>query len=163
MDYEQRLGAYLDRAFAGAEPTAQVDEAKAELLADLVDKHRTLVAQGQSPQGAYEITIAGVGDIFEVVDQVSGGSWRPSSTPDAPWPVMPPPRPQPWRLLSGGLGASWYPVFVIACWAAALVACLYVATTPHLRPYLLLIPVIAVAVHGLVHSVTAYSEAESNV
>lgn len=163
MDYEQRLGAYLDRAFAGAAPTTQVYDAKAELLADLVEKYRTFLAQGKSPQGAYEATIASIGDIFEVVDQATE-SPGPTAPPPGPhtWPVMSP-QPQVRRVLHGGLTAPWYPTFVIACWAVALVAFLYAATTPHLRTYLLLIPLLAVAVHGLVHSVTAYSEAPSDV
>ena len=178
MDYEQRIGAYIDRAFTGVVPTAQVAEAKAELRADLVDMYRTLVAQGQSPPGAYEATIASIGDIFEVVDQVSDGSWQSGAFPTpptiAPAADMPPPStvqlhnqlpPDPSSTrqhrhpLSGGLHAPWFPVFVIVCWAIALVGFLYVLATPHLRGYLLFIPIVAAAVHGLVYSVTAYSEA----
>ncbi|MCL1841781.1 MAG: hypothetical protein FWF75_08570 [Propionibacteriaceae bacterium] len=168
MDYEQRIGAYIERAFTGVAATTQVNEAKAELRGDLVDRYRTLVAQGQSPPGAYETTIASVGDIFEVVDQVSDGSWQPAPPTDAPplsvgAPRNSPPQraslPQPRHRLLGGLEAPWYPAFVIVCWAIALVGFGYAAMTPHLRPYLLLIPILAAAVHGLVYSVTAYSEA----
>lgn len=160
MDYERRLRAYVDRAFAGTTETTPVRQAKTELTADLVDKYRTLVAQGQSLPVAYESTIAGVGDVFELVDQVGGASWTP---PTQTFATVRPRMAEYRRLLTGGLAAPWYPAFVIACWALALLAFVFVASKPHLRGYLLLVPVIAAVVHGLVHSIAAYSEAPCDV
>ena len=113
MDYEQRLHDYVDRAFAGTTPSPAVREAKSELTADLVDKYRTLVAQGHSPSGAYEATIAGVGDIFEVVDQASGGTWPPAPPPPAP------PRTRLTRSQSRRRIILWAVALLLAllCWA----------------------------------------------
>ena len=71
MEYKERLGTYLDRAFSTAPHSAAVREAKMELLADLGDRYDALLAQGDTPQGAYNGAIASIGDIFELVDSVA--------------------------------------------------------------------------------------------
>ena len=57
-----------------------------------------------------------------------------------------------------GVRAKWYPVFVVALWAAAVLICLFTAATPHLRRLTWVILIIALAVHSLVNSVVAYAE-----
>jgi hypothetical protein len=65
------LTQYVQLLFAG---TANTDEMQQEILQNTLDKYDDLIAQGKSPEAAYRLSIAGIGDITEILEQ----------TPDAP-------------------------------------------------------------------------------
>lgn len=71
MYSEDKIPAYVNRAFRGVVQTEKVQEAKEALCADLLEKYRELIREGSSPESAYQITISSVGDIFELVDSVA--------------------------------------------------------------------------------------------
>ena len=72
MSGEEKICHYINRAFAGCPAGQQTEEAKEALCADLLEKYRALLETGYAPETAYQTTISGVGDIFEVVDSVTG-------------------------------------------------------------------------------------------
>lgn len=74
MEHQEKLRTYLDRAFSTAPDSAAVREAKAEIYSDLTEKYQALLESGHSPESAYHATIAGIGDIFQLVDSMGGAS-----------------------------------------------------------------------------------------
>ena len=60
----EQLIQYVDLLFAGA---ADCDEIKQEILQNTLDRFDDLVAQGKSPEAAYRLAIAGIGDINEIL------------------------------------------------------------------------------------------------
>lgn len=75
---KNKLKEYIDIVFADAEQQApgnrQVAELKEEILQNLYEKYDNLIATGKTPAAAYNIAVAGVGDISELLDSVSGGT-----------------------------------------------------------------------------------------
>lgn len=64
----ENLRRYIDALFAGAERTAGTAELKEEILQNLTDKYNDLIAEGKSPETAYNIAISSVGDISELLN-----------------------------------------------------------------------------------------------
>ena len=60
---EDRLRRYVDGLFARTAPTKKAVELKEEMLQNLNDKYSDLIAEGKSPEAAYNIAIAGIGDV----------------------------------------------------------------------------------------------------
>lgn len=71
MNGEEKIRAYLDRAFSGVKQTKKVQDTKEALYADLLEKYKGLLAQGYMPESAYQTVISGIGDIFELVDSAA--------------------------------------------------------------------------------------------
>ena len=70
------LRAYMDHLFAEAPPTKQAVELKEEMLQNLTDKYNDLLAEGKSEEAAYNIAVASIGDVRELIDslkQADGG------------------------------------------------------------------------------------------
>ncbi len=60
----EKLINYVDLLFAGA-PQAQ--DIKQEILQNTLDRYDDLVAQGKTPEAAYQLAISGIGDIRELL------------------------------------------------------------------------------------------------
>ena len=60
----EQLIQYVNLLFAGA---TDCDEIKQEILQNTLDRFDDLVAQGKSPEAAYRLAIAGIGDINEIL------------------------------------------------------------------------------------------------
>ena len=73
---KSKLKEYIDTIFADAERRApdnsRVRELKEEMLLNLNDRYDDLIAKGKSPAAAYNIAVAGVGDVSELLDSVVG-------------------------------------------------------------------------------------------
>lgn len=80
---KDQLIKYVDLLFAGA-PNAQ--EIKQEILQNTLDRYDDLLAQGKSPQAAYSLSIAGIGDVSELLRPVSnpGAVYEASQASTAP-------------------------------------------------------------------------------
>ena len=65
-----RLQAYLDQVFASVPPSRRATEQKQEMLLDLQDKYRDLLAEGYGRAEAYRMVIQGVGDLSELLDEL---------------------------------------------------------------------------------------------
>lgn len=66
-----RLNEYVDGVFAPYEGTKSVGELKTDLLADLQERYRELLAEGRDEAAAFEMTVDSIGDIEETVREVS--------------------------------------------------------------------------------------------
>ncbi len=75
---KHKLREYIDTIFADAEGRApyneRLRELKEEMLQNLCDRYDDLIAKGKTPAAAYNIAVAGVGDISELLDSVVGGA-----------------------------------------------------------------------------------------
>ena len=65
---ENRLREYMDDLFGEIPPTKQAVELKEEILQNLIDKYHDLLAEGKSPEAAFNISVASVGDVDELQD-----------------------------------------------------------------------------------------------
>ena len=73
---KNKLKEYINLIFADAERRApgnrQVAELKEEILQNLYEKYDDLIAKGKTPAAAYNIAVAGVGDVSGLLDSVCG-------------------------------------------------------------------------------------------
>ena len=67
MEYPIR--SYVDDLFQDVPDSQRAYEMKVELIQNLLDKYNDLVASGKSEEDAYNITIYGIGDISELLDE----------------------------------------------------------------------------------------------
>lgn len=67
---EYNIRAYVDELFKDAPDTQRAYEMKVELVQNLLDKYNDLVASGKSEEDAYNITIYGIGDISELLEEM---------------------------------------------------------------------------------------------
>jgi len=63
MRMEDKLRRYVDDLFEGTAPTKKTVELKEEMIQNLEDKYKDLTAEGKTPEAAYNIAIAGIGDV----------------------------------------------------------------------------------------------------
>lgn len=64
---EEKLRAYMDSVFRDVSPSRQSIELKEEILQNLVDKYHDMIGEGKTPEAAYNIAVASVGDIDELL------------------------------------------------------------------------------------------------
>lgn len=64
---EDRLRAYMDELFGRVKPTKKSVELKEEILQNLTDKYYDLVSEGKTPEAAYNIAVASIGDVDELL------------------------------------------------------------------------------------------------
>lgn len=67
---EYNIRAYVDELFREAPDSQRAFEMKEELTQNLLDKYNDLVASGKSEEDAYQITLYGIGDISELLEQL---------------------------------------------------------------------------------------------
>jgi len=60
---EDKLRRYVDGLFARTAPTKKAVELKEEMLQNLQDKYDDLINEGKAPEAAYNIAVAGIGDV----------------------------------------------------------------------------------------------------
>lgn len=61
----EQLTQYVSLLFAG---TKDCDDVRQEILQNTLDRYDDLIAQGKSPEAAYRLAIAGIGDIQEILN-----------------------------------------------------------------------------------------------
>ena len=67
---ENRLQVYVDELFREAPDSQRAYEASVELAQNLIDKYHDLLSGGKSEEDAYAITVDGIGDISELLEQL---------------------------------------------------------------------------------------------
>ena len=77
----EQLIQYVNLLFAGATDS---DETKQEILQNTLDRFDDLVAQGKSPEAAYRLAISGIGDINEILGNVSPSPVSPVNVDSRP-------------------------------------------------------------------------------
>ncbi len=65
-----RLKDYIEMIFADAPACAKTNELKEEMYANVSDKYDDLISEGKSPSVAYNISVASIGDISELIDSL---------------------------------------------------------------------------------------------
>lgn len=65
---EDRLREYMDYLFREVKPTKASVELKEEILQNLIDKYHDLIAEGKTPDAAYNIALASIGDMDELLE-----------------------------------------------------------------------------------------------
>lgn len=61
----EQLSQYVSLLFAG---TTDCDDVRQEILQNTLDRYDDLIAQGKTPEAAYRLAIAGIGDIGEILN-----------------------------------------------------------------------------------------------
>lgn len=64
---EDKLRAYMDHLFREVTPTKKSVEVKEEILQNLKDKYHDLLAEGKTEEAAYNIAVASIGDVSELL------------------------------------------------------------------------------------------------
>ncbi len=77
---EDKLRAHMDHLFREVPPTKKAVELKEEILQNLVDKYHDLIEEGKSEEAAYNIAIASIGDISELLDSLKENGASPTIT-----------------------------------------------------------------------------------
>lgn len=80
---EEKLRAYMEELFGQVAPTKQAVEMKEEILQNLVDKYHDLLEEGKSPEAAYNIAVASIGDTDELLSVFRGKSGGDLGAKDA--------------------------------------------------------------------------------
>jgi len=75
MQNNENLRMYIEELFEGATPTKRTVELKEEMLQNLTDKYRDLLAEGKTPEAAYNIAVAGIGDVSALLRQLEYDSF----------------------------------------------------------------------------------------
>ena len=65
---EYNIRAYVDELFQNAPRTQKAYELKVELTQNLLDKYHALIAEGKSPEDAYNLTVVSIGDVRELFE-----------------------------------------------------------------------------------------------
>lgn len=64
---DENLRNYVEKLFESAPHTMKVVEIKEEILQNTIDRYHDLLAEGKSEQAAYNIAVAGIGDVEELL------------------------------------------------------------------------------------------------
>ncbi|MHB1154239.1 MAG: permease prefix domain 1-containing protein [Eubacteriales bacterium] len=67
----QRLRTYIESLFAEAPKTRKTIELKEEILQNLSDKFNDLIAEGKDEDAAFNLAVAGIGDIDLLLDEMN--------------------------------------------------------------------------------------------
>lgn len=69
---EHRLRDYIENLFANAPKTHQAYELKEEIIRNTIERYHDLLAEGKTQSEAYNLAIAGIGDINELIEALGG-------------------------------------------------------------------------------------------
>ena len=67
---EDKLRNYVDGLFARTVSTQKAIELKEEMIQNLNDKYNDLLAEGKAPEAAYNIAVAGIGDVSGLLSEL---------------------------------------------------------------------------------------------
>jgi hypothetical protein len=74
---EPRIRAYVDELFANTTPSRKSVELKEEMIQNLTEKYNDLISEGKTPEAAYNIAIAGIGDISDLLKDLEKATVNP--------------------------------------------------------------------------------------
>jgi hypothetical protein len=74
---EGNIRAYVEELFFGTIPSKKSVELKEEMIQNLTDKYNDLVSEGKTPEAAYNITIAGIGDVSYLLKDLEKDAAHP--------------------------------------------------------------------------------------
>ena len=77
---KEKLRMHIDGVFAETVPTKKAVELKEEMIQNLEEKYKDLLSEGKTPEAAYNIAIAGIGDVSGLLSEldtdVNAVLWR---------------------------------------------------------------------------------------
>ena len=68
-----RLRKYIDILFEEAPQTKKTVELKEEILQNITDKYNDLLSEGKTEEAAYNIAVASVGEVGELIESLKRG------------------------------------------------------------------------------------------
>lgn len=71
-----KLRKYIDNLFVDAPETRKTVELKEEILQNITDKYYDLLSEGKTEEAAYNIAIASVGDVNELIENLKRGNTK---------------------------------------------------------------------------------------
>ncbi len=71
---EPKLREYIENLFAAAPKTNQANELKEEIVRNTIERYHDLISEGKTENEAFNLAIAGVGDINELIEELGGES-----------------------------------------------------------------------------------------
>lgn len=66
----EKLRAHVEELFKDAPQTKQMIEVREEILQNTIDRYNDLIAEGKSEEAAYNISVAGIGDVEHLIDSI---------------------------------------------------------------------------------------------
>lgn len=67
---KEKLREYINTIFADAPHSREIDELREEMLSDICEKYDDLVASGKSEAAAFNIAVAGIGDVSDLIEKM---------------------------------------------------------------------------------------------
>jgi len=77
---DEKLRRHVDDLFSETAPTRKAVELKEEMIQNLSEKYCDLIAEGKTEEAAYNITIAGIGDISALLAELERDMTNKEST-----------------------------------------------------------------------------------
>ena len=74
MEMNEKLRRFIDTLFADAPQNKNINELKEEIFLNLTDKYNDFLAKGKDEESAYNLTIASVGNINELIGSMKNNS-----------------------------------------------------------------------------------------
>lgn len=74
---EENIRRYVEGLFEGTAPSRKAVELKEEMIQNLTEKYRDLLGEGKTPEAAYNIAIAGIGDVSGLIRDLRNESLDP--------------------------------------------------------------------------------------
>ena len=74
---EDKIRWYVEELFDGYPSTKKAVELKEEMIQNLHDKYNDLIADGKTPEAAYNIVVAGIGDVSGLLNELEHDTISP--------------------------------------------------------------------------------------
>ena len=74
---EGNIRVYVEELFAGTTPSKRAVELKEEMIQNLTEKYNDLLSEGKPPEAAFNIAVAGIGDISYLLKDLEKDAMHP--------------------------------------------------------------------------------------
>lgn len=74
---EENIRRYVESLFEGTAASRKAVELKEEMIQNLTEKYRDLLSEGKTPEAAYNIAIAGIGDVSGLIRDLRNDALDP--------------------------------------------------------------------------------------
>lgn len=75
---EENIRRYVEELFIGTIPSKKAVELKEEMIQNLMEKYNDLLSEGKTPEAAYNIAIAGIGDVSYLLKDLEKDAAHPN-------------------------------------------------------------------------------------
>lgn len=74
---EENIRVHVEELFAGTTPSKRAVELKEEMIQNLTEKYNDLLSEGKTPEAAFNIAVAGIGDISYLLKELEKDAMHP--------------------------------------------------------------------------------------